>query len=71
MLHNLRSRDNRKVGIELIPEKIKDAKVEIVSLVQRKAFRDEYAALSKGIPLPQKSLTRAWTKIASSGVTGV
>ena len=55
VLHNLRGRDNRKIGIELSPEEIKDAKVEIVSLTQREAFRDEFAALSLGIPLPQKS----------------
>ena len=55
VLHNLRGRDNRKIGIELSPEEVKDAKVEIVSLTQREAFRDEFAALSLGIPLPQKS----------------
>ena len=32
MLHNLRSRDDRKAGIELSPEEIKDAEEEIVSL---------------------------------------
>jgi len=55
VLHNLRSRDNRKVGIELSPEEIKDAEEEIVSLAQREAFHDEYAALSLGKPIPQKS----------------
>ena len=46
VLHNLRNRDDRKAGIELSPEEIKDAEEEIVSLAQREAFRDEYAALS-------------------------
>ena len=63
VVHNLRSRDNRKGGIELSPEEIKDAEEEIVSLAQREAFRHEYAALSLSKPLPQKSqlikLTRA------------
>ena len=55
LLHNLRSRDERKAGIELSPEEIKDAEEEIVSLAQREAFCDEYATLSLGKPIPQKS----------------
>ena len=55
VLHNLRSRDDRKTGMELSPEEIKDAEEEIVSLAQREAFREEYAALSLGKPIPQKS----------------
>ena len=54
-LHNLRSRDDRKAGLELSPEEIKDAEEEIESLAQREAFREEYAALSLGKPIPQKS----------------
>ena len=53
VLHNLRSRDDRKAGMELLPEEIKDAEEEIVSLEQRDAFREEYAALSLGKPIPQ------------------
>ena len=41
--------------MELSPEEIKDAEEEIVSLAQRKAFHEEYAALSLGKPIPQKS----------------
>ena len=55
VLLNLHSRDDRKTGIKLSPEEIKDAEEEIVRLAQRKAFRDEYAALSLGKPIPQKS----------------
>ena len=43
VLHNLCNRDDRKAGIELSPEEIKDAEEEIVSLAQREAFRDEHA----------------------------
>jgi len=39
----------------LSPKEIKDAEEEIVSLAQREAFHDEYAALSLGKPTPQKS----------------
>ena len=53
VLHNLRSRDDRKAGMS--PEEIKDAEEEIMSLAQREAFREEYAALSLGKPIPQKS----------------
>lgn len=55
VLHNLRNRKERKAGIELSPEEIKDVVEEMVSLAQREAFRDEYAALSLGKPIPQKS----------------
>ena len=55
VLHNLCSRDDKKVGIELLPEEVKDAEEEIVSLAQREAFSDEYAALSLGKPISQKS----------------
>ena len=54
-LHNMRIRDNRNASVELLPEEIKDAKEEIVRLAQREAFRDEYAALSLGKPIPKKS----------------
>ena len=37
------------------PKDIKDAEEEIVRLVQHEAFRDEYAALSLGKPIPQES----------------
>ena len=60
VLHNLRSRDDRKAGMELSPEEIKDTEEEIVSLAQRESFREEYAALSLGKLM-----------MASSGVTGV
>ena len=46
MVYNMRSKDNRRVGRELLPEEIKEAEEEIVRLVQRQAFRDEYLALS-------------------------
>ena len=55
MLHNLRSRDDRKAGIELSHEEIKNAEEEIVSLAQHEAFSDEYTALSLGKPISQKS----------------
>ena len=55
MLHNLHSRDDSKAGIELSPEEIKDAEEDIVSLAQREAFRDKYAALRLGKAIPQKS----------------
>ena len=55
VLHNLRSRDDRKAGMELSPEEIKDAEEEIVSLAQREAFHEEYAALSLGKLIPRKS----------------
>ena len=55
VLHNLRSRRDRKAGMELSPDEIKDAEEEIVSLAQREAFREEHAALSLGKPIPQKS----------------
>ena len=55
VLHNLRSRDDRKAGIELSHEEIRNAEEEIVSLAQREAFSDEYAALSLGKPVSQKS----------------
>ena len=54
-LHNMRIRDNRNASVEPLPEEIKDAKEEIVRLAQREAFRDEYAALSLGKPIPKKS----------------
>ena len=54
-LHNMRIRDNRNASVELLPEEIKDAEEEIVRLAQREAFRDEYAALSLGKPIPKKS----------------
>ena len=41
--------------MKLLPEEIKDAEEEIVHLAQREAFRDEYAALSSGKPIPKKS----------------
>ena len=41
--------------MELLPEEVKDAEEEIVRLAQREAFRDEYAALSLGKPIPKKS----------------
>jgi len=59
VLHNLHSGDDRKAGIELSPKEIKDAGEEIVSLAQCEAFCDEYAALSLGKSILQKSLTRA------------
>ena len=59
VLHNLRSGHDRKTGIELSPEEIKDAEEEIVRLTQREALRDEYAALCLGGPIPQKKLTCA------------
>ena len=55
VLHNLRSREDRKAGIELSPKEKKDAEEEIVTLAQREAFSDEYAALSLGKPISQKS----------------
>ena len=51
----MRSRDNRNASMELLPEEIKDAEEEIVRLAQREAFRDEYAALCLGKPIPKKS----------------
>ena len=50
VLHNLCSRDDRKAGMEMWCKEIKDGEEEIVS----EAF--EYAALSLGKPIPQKSL---------------
>ena len=41
--------------MELQPEEIKGAEEEIVRLAQRQASRDEYAALSSGKPIPEKS----------------
>ena len=41
--------------MELQPEEIKGAEEEIVRLAQRQAFRDGYAALSSGKPIPKKS----------------
>ena len=55
VLHNMRSRDSRTAIMELLPEEIKDAEEEIVSLAQREVFRDEYTALSSGKPIPKKS----------------
>ena len=55
VLHNLRSRDDRKAGIELSHEEIKDAEGEIVSLAQCEAFIDEYAALTLGKLISQES----------------
>ena len=55
VLHNMRSRDSRTASMELLPEEIRDAEEEIVSLAQREVFRDEYTALSSGKPIPKKS----------------
>ena len=55
VLHNMRDRDNRNASMELQPEEIKGAEEEIVRLAQRQAFRDGYAALSSGKPIPKKS----------------
>ena len=41
--------------MELQPEEIKGAEEEIVRFAQRQAFRDGYAALSSGKPIPKKS----------------
>ena len=41
VLQNLSSRHDRKAGIELSREEIKDAEEEIVRLAQREAFREE------------------------------
>ena len=41
--------------MELSPEEIKEVEKEIVSLAQREAFLEEYAALSLGKPIPQKN----------------
>ena len=69
VLLNLHSRDDRKTGIELSPEEIKDAEEEIVRLAQREAFRDGYAALSLGKPIPQKSqLIKLNPRIDEDGV---
>ena len=51
----MRDRDNRNASMELQPEEIKGAEEEIVRLAQRQAFRDGYAALSSGKPIPKKS----------------
>ena len=51
----MRDRDNRNAGMELQPEEIKGAEEEIVRFAQRQAFRDGYAALSSGKPIPKKS----------------
>ena len=65
----MRIRDNRNASMELLPEEIKDAEEEIVRLAQREAFRDEYAALSLGKPIPKKSqLTRLNPSIDDDGV---
>ena len=55
VLHNMRDRDNRNASMELQPEEIKGAEEEIVRFAQRQAFRDGYAALSSGKPIPKKS----------------
>ena len=55
VLHNMCSKDNRNANMELSPEEMKDAEEEIMRLAQRKAFRDEYTALSSGMPIPKKS----------------
>lgn len=41
MVYNMRSKDNRKTGRELLPEEIKEVEEEIVRLAQLEAFRDE------------------------------
>ena len=68
MVYNMRSKDNRKTGRELLPEEIKEVEEEIVRLAQREAFRDEYLALSAGEPIPSKSqLTKLCPKLDEEG----
>ena len=68
VVYNMRSKDNRRVGRELLPEEIKEAEEEIVRLAQRQAFRDEYLALSSRKPIPSKSqLTKLCPKLDEEG----
>ena len=68
VVYNMRSKDNRRVGRELLPEEIEEAEEEIVRLAQRQAFRDEYLALSSRKPIPSKSqLTKLCPKLDEEG----